>query len=249
MKVEKVKANIVYHFGTNIETGRKYIRHFKRVVRVDDKQGWRPPRNPAPLPQWAKDATWTLWDGRARIDGQERHVVGVSPDEAPPSVFVHSADYWRDKEMALAPWLDGEGQADSSAEKLRHAPEVQSLPRVMFGVDMRSVSLNRIYAGKHWAQRRAVVMDTKLAVRAALPQVLLDGDQWPVQMVDYWVEAWFVSKPQDSDNLGFVTKMIIDALKGWVVPDDDISHVRWVSMRSHAGNEDRVVITAQAVQE
>ena len=115
-------------------------------------------------------------------------------------------------------------------------------------IPIRAVSSNQPYAGVHWATRQKWVNEFKQSVRVALPDALVQGDGWPVQRVDFCVDAYFASRPQDSDNIGFATKMIIDALKGWVMPDDDISHVRRVCMESHSGPRNEIIVTATEVK-
>ena len=118
---------------------------------------------------------------------------------------------------------------------------------IVLKVPVRSVSLNKIYAGVSWRERRRLVAEFKQEVRAALPNELVQGDGWPVTKVDFSIEAIFSHRPMDSDNLGLAAKLIIDALKGWVVPDDDISHVGWVHLRSGLGDEDAILVTAEEV--
>ena len=102
---EKVHAGVIYHYHTTPQ-GNRLVRHLTRVVRVHDKLSWRPPRNPVPLPDWAKEAQWTLWEGDIIVDGQRLPVVGVSPNNDPPPWFAFSVDNWRSRELALQPWVE-----------------------------------------------------------------------------------------------------------------------------------------------
>jgi Holliday junction resolvase RusA-like endonuclease len=61
-------------------------------------------------------------------------------------------------------------------------------------------------------------------VRAAFPLDVVDGFGWPIrERVRIEVTAYVKDKPMDADNV--CTKLYVDALKGWVIPDDD---GRWV---------------------
>jgi Holliday junction resolvase RusA-like endonuclease len=74
-------------------------------------------------------------------------------------------------------------------------------------------------------------------VRAALDPEL-PGVPIPV---DIEVDCYFDSRAQDSDNI--LAKPMIDALKGWVVPQDDPAIVPTVSVTSFKDKENpRVVI-------
>jgi hypothetical protein len=74
-------------------------------------------------------------------------------------------------------------------------------------------------------------------VRAALDPDL-PGVPIPVDIV---VDCYFDSRAQDSDNI--LAKPMIDALKGWLIPQDSPDIVHKVSVESHKdkGNP-RVVI-------
>jgi len=114
-------------------------------------------------------------------------------------------------------------------------------------IPTKGVSLNKLYAGVHWTARRKIVNEIKQLVRISIPEEVIDGGQWPTQQVDFWIEAYFKNRPLDSDNLGLMAKIIIDALKGWIITDDDIAHVRWVTMRSYKGGDDRIIVTSVIV--
>ena len=86
----------------------------------------------------------------------------------------------------------------------------------------RPPSWNAAYAGQHWAKRAEVVARIRAAVRAAL-----DPD-WPLfeGLVDITVTAVFDKQPLDADNIP--AKLYVDGLKGWLLADDDLAHVRSV---------------------
>jgi len=74
-------------------------------------------------------------------------------------------------------------------------------------------------------------------VRAALDPEL-PGVPIPV---DIEVDCYFDSRAQDSDNI--LAKPMIDALKGWLIPDDTHEIVHRVTVASHRDKDNpRVVI-------
>lgn len=89
--------------------------------------------------------------------------------------------------------------------------------------DERPQSWNKTYAGQHWAKRKAEVERVRLALRAAL-----DPDQCVVytEPVDIEIIVCFNARPLDADNIP--AKLYIDALKGWLLEDDDRRCVRSV---------------------
>ena len=88
----------------------------------------------------------------------------------------------------------------------------------------RPISWNAFYAGGHWSKRKAEKDRVWLAVRAAFPPDVVNANGWPAQTkVQIEITAFVKSSPMDADNV--CTKLYVDALKGWVIPDDD---GRWV---------------------
>ena len=102
----------------------------------------------------------------------------------------------------------------------------------------RPPSWNKAYAGQHWTKRQAEVERIRLAVRAAIDPETVEPFAVPV---DVTITVYFASRPQDADNIP--AKLYIDALKGWLLVDDDRHHVRSVRTVTalYAGNP-RVVI-------
>ena len=96
--------------------------------------------------------------------------------------------------------------------------------------DERPISWNAFYAGAHWSRRKAEKDRVWLAVRAAFPRAVIDGDDWPARCrVRIEVTAYVKERPMDADNV--CTKLYVDALKGWVIPDDDGQWVETVVPR------------------
>lgn len=94
----------------------------------------------------------------------------------------------------------------------------------------RPISWNTFYAGGHWSRRKTEKDRVRLVVRAAFPRAVIDGDGWPVQRrVRIEVTAVVKDRPMDADNV--CTKLYVDALKGWVIPDDNGEWVETVVPR------------------
>lgn len=90
----------------------------------------------------------------------------------------------------------------------------------------RAFSWNTMYSGIHWTKRKAEVDRVKLVVRAALT-----GDETPFERsVDIYTTAYYDEQPADSDNVW--DKPYIDALKGWLLKDDNRRWVRWAASRA-----------------
>lgn len=109
----------------------------------------------------------------------------------------------------------------------------------------RPPSWNDSYAGQHWSKRKAEADRVHMAVRAAI-----DPDQVVpfAEPVNVTVTVFFASKCQDADNIP--AKLYIDALKGWVIVDDDRRYVRSVTtVTEFDASRPRVVIEVEAVGE
>ena len=96
--------------------------------------------------------------------------------------------------------------------------------------DERPISWNAFYAGAHWSKRNKEKNRVWFVVRSVFPPDVVDGDGWPVrERVRIEVTAYVKDKPMDADNV--CTKLYVDALKGWVIPDDDGQWVETVIPR------------------
>ena len=83
-------------------------------------------------------------------------------------------------------------------------------------------SLNEIYAGKHWGGRSTykekmhIFLQSELR-RQGIPKKLYRNQ---VKITFLW------SGRLDLDNYGYLRKLIIDSLKGWILPDDNKKYVK-----------------------
>ena len=74
----------------------------------------------------------------------------------------------------------------------------------------KEYGMNAIYAGKHWSRRKA------------------DSEYWHSLTIDFWWDDRL-----DMDNHAYMAKMIVDALKGWVIQDDNRRCVREIAHHWH----------------
>ena len=91
----------------------------------------------------------------------------------------------------------------------------------------RPVSWNDFYSGQHWSVRKAEKDRVQMVVRSVLDPDTIVFDR-PVEIT---VSAYFDKRPMDSSNIA--AKLYEDAIKGWIIQDDDWRHVRSVTTRSH----------------
>lgn len=109
--------------------------------------------------------------------------------------------------------------------------------------DYRAVSWNKLYAGQHWSKRTEMKLLAKALVREQL-----DPNQQPFQEpVDISIIAVYKHHPVDSDNV--CDKILIDALKDFVIVDDDIAYVRRVCTEARIGMSDFVIIRVSPTKE
>ena len=93
----------------------------------------------------------------------------------------------------------------------------------------KEYGMNAIYAGKHWSRRKADgeywhSLTHAALVRAGIPR---NPAQKPVS-IDFWWDDRL-----DLDNHAYMAKMIVDALKGWVIQDDNRRCVREIAHHWH----------------
>lgn len=100
--------------------------------------------------------------------------------------------------------------------------------------------LNAYYAGKHWAARDKDAKElhtlTVISMRKAnIRKRMVTG---PVEVRFYWDDGL------DVDNHAILGKAAIDAMKGYILPDDNKKWVKKVSHEVWDGNEILVEVRA-----
>ena len=93
----------------------------------------------------------------------------------------------------------------------------------------RESGLNAYYAGKHWSQRKDDATLWHAMTRSALVREKLTGQRFtsPVQITFRWNDAL------DVENHAAMGKMITDALKGQLIPDDNRKWMKRVVHEFH----------------
>lgn len=98
--------------------------------------------------------------------------------------------------------------------------------------------LNSYYSGKHWAKRKEDADYWHMLTIAALSKAKIRRKPFdkPVVITFYWDDNL------DIDNHSVMGKMIVDALKGRLLRDDNRKWVKGVSHLFHESSYIRVVI-------
>jgi hypothetical protein len=93
-------------------------------------------------------------------------------------------------------------------------------------------SLNKVYAGKHWTAREADAHWWHSYTQAAMRKQGIRKQPFtkPVEIIFYWNDRL------DLSNEAYTAKMIEDALKGWVILDDNRKYVQAITHRVHGKN-------------
>ena len=103
--------------------------------------------------------------------------------------------------------------------------------------------MNKIYAGRHWTKRNADSEEIYTLVRIHMklqnvPQILF---KCPVAIhISY-------NSRLDIDNHGYLTKMIIDSIKGYLIEDDNRKFVKALIQDFHSGKD--VIVEIWEVEE
>lgn len=98
--------------------------------------------------------------------------------------------------------------------------------------------LNKIYSGQHWRKRQTTADEIHTLVRIHMklqkvPQILFKE---PVAIhISY-------NSRLDLDNHGYLTKMIVDALKDYLIVDDSRKHVQVLIQDFHGGKDIKVEV-------
>ena len=96
----------------------------------------------------------------------------------------------------------------------------------------KQFGLNAIYAGKHWSRRKQDSEYWHMIVAGELRKqgIAKQPAEAPVSIRFCWNDRL------DLDNHAYMRKMIIDALKGWVIKDDDRRYISAITDGWHDGD-------------
>lgn len=104
------------------------------------------------------------------------------------------------------------------------------------------LSLNSLYSGNHWTKRKNQSEQIHKLVKLFLtsqkiPRYIFDK---PISISFYW------NSKLDLDNHGYITKLIIDGLKGYFLKDDTKKYISSISHNYWIGKGVKVVLTEQS---
>lgn len=103
----------------------------------------------------------------------------------------------------------------------------------------RQYGMNAYYSGKHWAQRKDDAETWHMMTRAAMRKARCRTTPFdkPVYITFFWNDGL------DLDNHAVMAKMIIDAMKGSIIHDDNRRYLAGVSHYFH--DEDYILVTVR----
>lgn len=120
---------------------------------------------------------------------------------------------------------------------------------VSFVIKLRPTAewgMNAVYSQrKHWSARKRQAEMVHLMVRAAIRQQVRPVKQFPKPVI---VTIWFNSR-LDVDNHGFLSKLIIDGMKGLLIEDDDRKHVAGLEQYFHDDDPNDIFVEVRNVKE
>lgn len=99
-------------------------------------------------------------------------------------------------------------------------------------------SLNKLYAGMHWSTRKRQADEWHWRVVSALKEAGIKKRMFeaPVRIAFAWPGKL------DLDNTAYMRKMIIDALKGYLIEDDDRRYIIGLSDEIGTGKGIKVTV-------
>lgn len=143
--------------------------------------------------------------------------------------------------------LKGDASGKSNKLPLENENAIQtpcsrSDRQVQFTITEKKIgkySLNKIYAGRHHHLRRQDADYWHRLVQAELMGQRIPHDQFtgPVKIHFEWPGRL------DLDNYAYIRKMVIDAIKGWLIVDDTKRYVAELSEKPTSGNAITVTVT------
>ncbi|MDW5300738.1 MAG: hypothetical protein SA378_11490 [Sedimentibacter sp.] len=107
---------------------------------------------------------------------------------------------------------------------------------IKFTVDLKvngNYGMNKIYSGKHWSKRNADAEEIHDLVYYSMMQQNVP----PVIFKKPVVIQMNYNSNLDIDNHGYLTKMIVDGLKGYLIKDDKRKYVNEIRQKFHDGKD------------
>lgn len=105
----------------------------------------------------------------------------------------------------------------------------------------KKISTNTIYAGTHWAKRKAQADLYHEYIQAvAHEKQIAPIEEYPID-IEYIFT--FKGKPLDTTNATYMAKLCEDGLvKSGIIEDDDPEHVQYTGIYCQNGDEDLIEI-------
>ena len=110
-----------------------------------------------------------------------------------------------------------------------------------FEIPAKLPTWNSWYSGRHWTER----VKLKDVWRALTLEALPEGVAMFEKPVHITVHAEFKRTPQDADNV--CIKLVIDALKGRVLRDDNPNYLAGITVYSVKSDRDHVTFDIEEV--
>ena len=113
-------------------------------------------------------------------------------------------------------------------------------PLLTLRIPLRATSLNK-WMRMHWQAKRKHKADIYASVRSVLPWAVTNRVGYPLQhQVRLRIIAYMRPPLLDADNV--VVKDLVDALKGWVIPNDNKRFVAEMTPVVEKNSENIIVI-------
>ena len=98
--------------------------------------------------------------------------------------------------------------------------------------------LNAYYSGKHYQARKRDAEELHWIARAAMKKARIKKEfvPWPVEIIFRWNDG------RDIDNHAVLGKAFVDAMKGYILPDDSRRYVQRIVHEFWDGNCIRVEV-------
>jgi len=109
-------------------------------------------------------------------------------------------------------------------------------------------SLNEIYAGKHWRNRKAYADSMHLIVKNAMKLAGIKArDEGVLFLSPVNITLTFPFDGVDIDNHTYFSKCVVDCLKGLVIKDDNPKWVHGINQRF--GKRENILVEVQEIEQ
>lgn len=112
---------------------------------------------------------------------------------------------------------------------------------IEFYIDLKitgKLGFNSIYSGQHWAKRKKQAEEIHDLVFKSLIKNKIEKKIFEKPVI----VGIFYNSRLDIDNHGYLSKLIIDGLKGYLIEDDNKNYVVALCQYFHKGKQIKVVV-------